>query len=167
MRRNAATPGGFTIIEVLIVLAIVGLIMVIVFLVVPTAQQQTRNHGRKAITEQVAAAMDEYKSSYNRYPETDTEAQYFFDTFLKNIPDTYTMKWESGGGADHSYIPEFDTVKIAAEHWCNKYGDGNNATDPIAGTIPAHRKNRFVVYTILEPEDSSNPRFFCIDNYTK
>ena len=50
---------GFTIIEVLIVLAIAGLIMLIVFLAVPALQRSSRNNGRNADASRVAAAISE------------------------------------------------------------------------------------------------------------
>ena len=51
---------GFTIIEVLIVLAIAGLIMLIVFLAVPALQRNARNTTRKSDTSSLASAVSEY-----------------------------------------------------------------------------------------------------------
>lgn len=48
---------GFTIIEVLIVLAIAGLIMLTVFLAVPALQRSSRNTQREADATKVSAAM--------------------------------------------------------------------------------------------------------------
>jgi len=48
---------GFTIIEVLIVLAIAGLIMLVVFLAVPALQRSSRNTQREADATKVSAAM--------------------------------------------------------------------------------------------------------------
>jgi prepilin-type N-terminal cleavage/methylation domain-containing protein len=48
---------GFTIIEVMIVLAIAGLILLIVFLAVPALQRSARNTSRKEDVAQVAAAV--------------------------------------------------------------------------------------------------------------
>ncbi len=56
---------GFTIIEVLIVLAIGGLIMVIVFLAVPALQRQQRNTGRKSDIGQLGGAVTEWVSNNN------------------------------------------------------------------------------------------------------
>jgi prepilin-type N-terminal cleavage/methylation domain-containing protein len=54
---------GFTIIEVMIVLAIAGLIMLIVFLAVPSVQRSARNTQRKADTSAVAGAIANYISN--------------------------------------------------------------------------------------------------------
>jgi prepilin-type N-terminal cleavage/methylation domain-containing protein len=52
--------GGFTIIEVLIVLAIAGLIMLVVFLAVPALQRNSRNTQRKNDVSGLLGAVSEY-----------------------------------------------------------------------------------------------------------
>jgi prepilin-type N-terminal cleavage/methylation domain-containing protein len=54
---------GFTIIEVLIVLAIAGLIMVIVFLAVPNLQKSQRNNARKTDANNALSALSDYTSN--------------------------------------------------------------------------------------------------------
>lgn len=56
---------GFTIIEVLIVLAIAGLIMLIVFLAVPALQRNNRNTQYKNAAAAVLAAVNEYSNNNN------------------------------------------------------------------------------------------------------
>jgi prepilin-type N-terminal cleavage/methylation domain-containing protein len=56
---------GFTIIEVLIVLAIAGLIMLVVFLAVPSLQRNQRNSGRDADGSRIAAAVNSFISDAN------------------------------------------------------------------------------------------------------
>jgi prepilin-type N-terminal cleavage/methylation domain-containing protein len=56
---------GFTIIEVLIVLAIAGLILLIVFLAVPALQRNSRNTGRKSDISRIGGAATEYVSNNN------------------------------------------------------------------------------------------------------
>ncbi len=51
---------GFTIIEVLIVLAIAGLILLIVFLAVPALQRSSRNTNRKNDAAAILASISEY-----------------------------------------------------------------------------------------------------------
>lgn len=51
---------GFTIIEVLVVLAIAGLIMVVVFLAVPNLQRSQRNNARKTDASNVLQNLSEY-----------------------------------------------------------------------------------------------------------
>jgi prepilin-type N-terminal cleavage/methylation domain-containing protein len=54
---------GFTIIEVMIVLAIAGLIMLVVFLAVPALQRNSRNTSKKQDIGRVAAALNEWESN--------------------------------------------------------------------------------------------------------
>jgi len=56
---------GFTIIEVLIVLAIAGLIMLVVFLAVPALQRNSRNTQRKADISAILAGINEYLADNN------------------------------------------------------------------------------------------------------
>jgi len=56
---------GFTIIEVLIVLAIAGLIMLIVFLAVPALQRNSRNTQRKNEVASILGAISEYANNRN------------------------------------------------------------------------------------------------------
>lgn len=58
--KNFKRDDGFTIIEVLIVLAIAGLIMLIVFLAVPALQRNARNTSRKSDIGSLASAISEY-----------------------------------------------------------------------------------------------------------
>ena len=62
---------GFTIIEVLIVLAIAGLIMLVVFLAVPALQRNARNTQRKADTSAILGSVSEYaNNNAGAYPAT-------------------------------------------------------------------------------------------------
>jgi len=56
---------GFTIIEVLIVLAIAGLIMLIVFLAVPALQRNQRNNARNSEASRISAAATECLANRN------------------------------------------------------------------------------------------------------
>lgn len=56
---------GFTIIEVLIVLAIAGLIMLIVFLAVPALQRNARNTGRRTDVGRIGSEVTEFISNNN------------------------------------------------------------------------------------------------------
>ena len=62
---------GFTLIEIVLVLAIAGLIMVIVFLAVSGAQKSRRDTQRKNDIGRIEAAMENYASNTNgAYPAT-------------------------------------------------------------------------------------------------
>lgn len=63
IKQNKDNQSGFTIIEVLIVLAIAGLILLIVFLAVPALQRNTRNAGRKEDAGRLVTAVNNYVSN--------------------------------------------------------------------------------------------------------
>lgn len=62
-RYQQRKNGGFTIIEVMIVLAIAGLIMALVFLAVPALQRSSRNTQRKTDVSAVLAAISDYSNN--------------------------------------------------------------------------------------------------------
>ena len=63
MTRSDKQTNGFTIIEVMIVLAIAGLIMLIVFLAVPSLQMSSRNTQRKSDVAAVLNAVGQYETN--------------------------------------------------------------------------------------------------------
>jgi prepilin-type N-terminal cleavage/methylation domain-containing protein len=63
--RKTKQTDGFTIIEVLIVLAIAGLIMLIVFLAVPALQRNAHNTSIKNDVSNVLGAVNEYVNNNN------------------------------------------------------------------------------------------------------
>lgn len=65
MKNLKKKEEGFTIIEVLIVLAIAGLIMVIVFLAVPALQRNSRNTQRQNDASRSIAAINECTNNNN------------------------------------------------------------------------------------------------------
>ncbi len=65
LNRLKKNNQGFTIIEVLIVLAIAGLILLIVFLAVPALQRNNRNTQRKSDISKLLAAVSEFSNNNN------------------------------------------------------------------------------------------------------
>lgn len=63
LRNKLKNQKGFTIIEVLIVLAIVGLILLIVFMAVPALQRNARNTAIKNDATAVAGGISEFQSN--------------------------------------------------------------------------------------------------------
>ncbi|MDL2363582.1 MAG: type II secretion system protein [Patescibacteria group bacterium] len=63
-KLNKSKSDGFTIIEVMIVLAIAGLILLIVFLAVPALQRNARNTQRKNDVGGLLSAVAEYSSNH-------------------------------------------------------------------------------------------------------
>jgi prepilin-type N-terminal cleavage/methylation domain-containing protein len=64
-KLNRKSKEGFTIIEVMIVLAIAALIMLIVFMAVPALQRSSRNNGRVNDIARIGDAINEWVSNNN------------------------------------------------------------------------------------------------------
>ena len=64
-KTHCSKTQGFTIIEVLIVLAIAGLIMVVVFLAVPALQRQARNNALSTNANNIFTGVNNYLSNNN------------------------------------------------------------------------------------------------------
>ena len=70
LRTLTKDQKGFTIIEVMIVLAIAGLIVLVVFLAVPALQRNSRNTQRKNDVQAFLGALQEYTNNNNgRVPD--------------------------------------------------------------------------------------------------
>ena len=74
---------GFTLIEIVLVLAIAGLLLVIVFLAVSGAQKSRRDSQRKNDLGRIAAALENYASNNNgTYPATAAAATTAMASYL-------------------------------------------------------------------------------------
>jgi prepilin-type N-terminal cleavage/methylation domain-containing protein len=82
--KNLKRDDGFTIIEVLIVLAIAGLIMLIVFLAVPALQRNARNTSRKSDVGSLASAFSEYVDNNDGALPASCTGAACSKTFLQN-----------------------------------------------------------------------------------
>ncbi len=77
---------GFTIIEVLIVLAIAGLILLIVFLAVPALQRNSRNTQSKNEAASILGAVSEFTNNNNgKLPASTDSAKVISNAKLTNI----------------------------------------------------------------------------------
>jgi prepilin-type N-terminal cleavage/methylation domain-containing protein len=110
---------GFTIIEVMIVLAIAGLIMLIVFLAVPQLQKSQRNEHRKTIADRISTEIDNFASNNTgRIPA----AQAACTTGNLGSPVC------AGGGANDTFFNRYLGCPGAAPTYCS-----GNINDPRAG----------------------------------
>lgn len=93
---------GFTIIEVVLVLAIAGLIFLIVFLALPQLQRSRRDTQRRSDAGRVLSELENYASNNNGvYPTTQAQLDSFKNDYLGSIEvkdpktgNTYTLTLE-------------------------------------------------------------------------
>jgi prepilin-type N-terminal cleavage/methylation domain-containing protein len=102
MKENINKKRGFTIIEVVLVLAIAGLIFLMVFIALPALQRSQRNTQRRDDYSMLVTAVNSYMSSNNGK--------------IENL----VMNGSKSGGADKRYS------KLDPTRWINSTGEDPN-----------------------------------------
>lgn len=75
--------GGFTIIEVMIVLAVAGLIMAIVLIAIPQLQRNQRNTARRDVINRLKTEIDAFSGNNNgKVPATTAELNSLYQRYL-------------------------------------------------------------------------------------
>ncbi len=148
---------GFTIIEVMIVLAIAGLIMVVVLIAVPQLQRSQRDSTRQSVVNRMSTELGTYASNNNgKFPfagqELDNEfiARYITDKVeLKNpqTGDEYELLLATAIADE----PTADQIMIYPGASC----EGENAE----GTLSTSSRQ----YAAVVQLERANI-FYCIDN---
>jgi prepilin-type N-terminal cleavage/methylation domain-containing protein len=113
MYRPKLQSKGFTIIEVLIVLAVVGLIIVIVFMAVPALQRNSRNNARNNDATRIAAAVTECLAAHNAVTASCDD-----DSEIEQGNMTQLVTLTSGAGPDF----QFDGARIWYGSICDVSG---------------------------------------------
>lgn len=111
---------GFTIIEVLIVLAIAGLIMLIVFLAVPALQRNSRNTQRKTDVSAVLTAINEYANNNQGKLPTD---QTTLNSALDNANLGYYQKSAVTFASSNTNGATGETIQVKTAAACASNGD--------------------------------------------
>jgi len=178
---------GFTIIEVIIVLAIAGLILTIVFLTVPHLMAEQRDNNRKHQMAFVSSQMEQYKADHGKYPFSAVDACTFLTGYVADRanPAQGVCNPTFGGSVcvhmtigrndycyfstnvPHDYLGPIGDIDIALSHWCN--------TDPVKFNEPADDVitngnlyyydtdiSHFVVWAAQEDTRST-----CLDNFQR
>ncbi len=168
-------PGdGFTIIETLIVLALAGIILLILFLSIPALNRTHRNYNRKNAVNYVAGELDSYYDIFGTYPLSGTgpanDKRTSFVNGLKNGGPTkfYDLRY-TDNHSSHEYpydtgAPEdaLDEISIEPGHKCNRSsGVGPGDTDyPLEAANGGDADFKaYVIWTQLE-----NAPIYCVDN---
>lgn len=156
-KRNSE---GFTIIEVMIVLAIAALILLIVLLAVPALQRNSRNTTIKNDASSVAGGINTSESDNNGSSPTNVSG-----TGTVNITNTANSSIKVNGGTTVTWIPSTgtaptvaggtglatSTVAVYQGHTCSAATGGSAQTSARA----------FALY--YDVETSGSPTLQCID----
>jgi prepilin-type N-terminal cleavage/methylation domain-containing protein len=158
MSRLKALGKGFTIIEVMIVLAIAGLIMVVVLVAIPQLQRNQRDTARQSVANRLSTELGTYSTNNNgQYPFSSTDLADFESRYVDggNVleltnPQTgeqYSIVLATATGDE----PGADELMIYPGAAC----DG----EQVSGTISATSR-QYAIRVALEREGT----FFCTDN---
>ncbi len=138
MKNITKDNKGFTIIEVLIVLAIAGLIMLVVFLAVPALQRNSRNTQRKSDVSALAGAVQEYAANNGGAPLTTATVP----TAVKNAklgfytPTTVFANNTGGAPTSASSSGTGNATTLTTSNviiWVGYDCSGGGASAPVAG----------------------------------
>jgi prepilin-type N-terminal cleavage/methylation domain-containing protein len=140
---------GFTIIEVLIVLAIAGLILLVVFLAVPALQRNSRNTQRKSEVSGMLGAVNEWTNNNGgTLPATATDQTNALANAKLSFYKTANISWAAGSGTNDN---DAEKVKIVTGAKCS----GSNA---VAGS----GRQLALLYTV--ETGGSSPQQICQDS---
>lgn len=149
---------GFTIIEVLIVLAIAGLILVIVLIAVPQLQRNQRNEARKNDAARVATSVSNWVANNNGQVFTAGAGNANLDVVLDDLGNVSQFELTAGGTltvgtGTQVAISNLTDVRIATGAKC-----GTNGASTASGAAP----RQFVVQYATET-NSGTPLGQCLD----
>lgn len=116
-KQGLRGESGFTIIEVLIVLAIAGLIMLIVFLAVPALNRNSHNNQYRNEASQLLAATSEFINNNNgNMPVAANNATILSNTKNKNLT---SLTIEAQGGTTTPAAGTYNLAVIRTGAKCN------------------------------------------------
>jgi prepilin-type N-terminal cleavage/methylation domain-containing protein len=182
---------GFTIIEVIIVIAIMGVIAGIVFIAVPQALAERRDSERQAYAREVFQAMEEYYKNNHKFLTLDNSdnswgrflAEYMPDGkdptsgLDHKMADPDDIDWVSGGvinppnrntviyndGISHDILPDPGEVYIAMGHLCQNAHPDNSGIVLSDKFYLGKGYHREDVFSIVTYQEHGG--FYCIDNF--
>lgn len=156
------TKKGFTIIEVVLVLAIAGLIFLMVFIALPALQSGQRDQARKNDVSVVASAVNTYTSG-NRGSFPDNTALQSYVSDVSDNTDKTGVTITARGSATSVLIADAQ-VKVVTGAKCGATGKkqttGTNSGSA-SQTIAAGTKRQYVTIVLLEAGGGTS---FCQDS---
>lgn len=93
---------AFTLIEILIVIAIIGILTVALLPRIQGAQASARNTARKADLNQIATALAAYNGDFGKYPDKMDDLAWS-NGYLKSLPKDPANKIACSNGAEGAY----------------------------------------------------------------
>lgn len=128
MSRQQLKEKGFTIIEVVLVLAIAALIFLMVFIALPALQRNQRDQDRKTVLGKVSSAVTTYQSNKRgASPTKGSDLSGYVDGVTKDndtvIGNEYTVTVKVYNKDDDTGAAANDVIQVITGAKCNDTGD--------------------------------------------
>lgn len=147
--QHKDTQKGFTIIEVVLVLAIAGLIFLMVFIALPALQRSQRDSARKNDVSSVASSVTAFSgNNRGKFPSTSQLSDY-----VTNKSENTTSITVGTSGAK-TISPEDGVVVVTQKTKCG-------TSSPTNQVLESGATRQFTVVTKLE---AGNGAYFCQDS---
>ncbi len=155
MKKLFKREKGFTIIEVVLVLAIAGLIFLVVFLALPQLQRSRRDTQRRSDTGRILASLETYASNHNgTYPSLGTGTISQFGTNVNDNPSFLNTYFGTDNFSDPA-SGEYESVAAVADLSAR----AGNILYTVATDCAGTTGTRYISVTMQLEQDS-----FCQDN---
>lgn len=149
--QTQKTMKGFTIIEVVLVLAIAGLIFLMVFIALPALQRNQRDQARKNDVSTVASAVTSFSSNNRGTFPTQANLESYLDNLSENSPTVEVPTSVPAAGSTVTLPDDYGTIRVYEGRSC---GDSTNENQ----TLAAGTARQFAVVARLESGDGQH---FC------
>ena len=152
VKQNTNSKKGFTIIEVVLVLAIAGLIFLMVFIALPALQRSQRDTQRRDDMARFLSQMNQYQANNSgRTPVTKSGDTYTFS-------NTFIAQYLQAGGDTFNDPSTGSVYQIKDVKNCTAT-DCTGATD-VGGIATADASNRGLIHVYVNATcDGENPKY--------
>ena len=150
---------GFTIIEVVLVLAIAGLIFAMVFIALPALQRSQRDQSRKNDTSTVAAAINNWNSANRNGGTFNEESLRKYVEKLDQYDKSSELKVATPGA---SMSVASNEIKVMRGKKCPNSTPAPSADDPANITLQNGSSRNAAVVVLLE-NNGSQKQLYCQD----
>ena len=150
---------GFTIIEVVLVLAIAGLIFAMVFIALPALQRSQRDHSRENDASVVAAAITKWNSANRNSGTFNEESLRKYVDKLDQYDKSSELKVATPGA---SMSVASNEIKVMRGKKCPSSTPAPSADDPANITLQNGSSRNAAVVVLLE-NNGSQKQLYCQD----
>jgi prepilin-type N-terminal cleavage/methylation domain-containing protein len=159
--RPHRRSSGFTLIEIVLVLAIGSIILTLVFIAISGTQKARRDAERERIAAELMGHILSFTGNNNGvHPENQAQLDEVFDAYLADRKDPgtlqpYELKYSLENEANHDTLPVEGQILYGREHFCEE-GNGTILDDTGAHWHGDH-------FLIIYQEQGG---YYCLDNKT-